>query len=67
MRGQNNLVEVFLAQEANKELSRVRVATELCGVGAEAITIVGVSWRRILTCTCTLLEGDMVDLFCRSV
>lgn len=51
VRGQNSLVEVLLAQEANKELSWVRVATQLCGVSAEAITIVGVGWRRILTCT----------------
>ena len=53
MRSQNSLVEVLFAQEANKELSRVRVATQLCGVGAEAITIIGVGWRSKLTCKCS--------------
>ena len=53
MRGQNSLVKVLLAQEADKELSWVGVATKLCGVCAEAIPIVGVCWRRKLSCTLT--------------
>lgn len=54
VRGQNSFVEVLLAQEADKELSWIGIATKLCGVCAEAITIVGVCWRCELTCKCTL-------------
>lgn len=64
MRRQNSLVEVLFAQEADKELCRVGVATKLCGVCAEAITIVGVCRRCELACTCTLASGlQIIGLF----
>lgn len=53
VRGQNSLIKVLLGQEADKELCRVRIATKLCGVCAEAITIISVCWRCKLTCTRT--------------
>lgn len=50
MRGQDSLAEVLFAQQADEELSRVGVATKLCGVCAEAISVVGVRRCSILSC-----------------